>query len=102
MNETYDKLIDIIAVDIKLAIELIKGQDIDVGKFVDYLIKHYRLEQLKINTIKSYVIGEAVYSNMDDSGISLLNDYHNPKRNCHSKEHFMRLLITYLNYIKYE
>lgn len=37
MNETYDKLIDIIAVDIKLAIELIKGQDIDVGEFVDYL-----------------------------------------------------------------
>lgn len=39
MNETYDKLIDIIAVDIKLAIELIKGQDINVGEFVTYMFE---------------------------------------------------------------
>ena len=51
MNETYDKLIDIIAVDIKLAIELIKGQDIDVIDFTEYMFNHSPYNTIKINNL---------------------------------------------------
>lgn len=98
MNETYDKLIDIIAVDIKLAIELIKGQNIDVKEFVDYITDDIKLKDLSIqNVIIEYIDWRpGVNTSLPDikSSITYINF-------C-SIDYFKELLSKHLNKLKNE
>ena len=111
MNETYDKLIDIIAVDIKLAIELIKGQDIDVWEFIKYMFNNIKYPDLpKIDTMMfkyysynqngiKHVVKEHLVHNINPISIKLLSEYNDIPNTLYN----ISLMITrHLNKLKNE